>query len=371
MISDASGKLIHLLRAFLVAVMACGLLACGARGKPFAVSSPPPNHSLIHVYRPQRAVGGANRWYLSANGVRLTTVTNGGYFTYEAAPGNVTFSVKQRPSPEILYFNWYVLLLGEEELITIPVEPNHVYYVRFSMGSMELVDASTGEAEIATCRRSSQHRRARSSVLTMRLVALLCALLLVGCSTARVPLVYDYPMVSGGIAKVDEDTVAVEDRREDSSLDRYIAGGMPATIEHIVERELAARRQIAHDPSAADAKPTPLHLQIQLSETSVEIPKKDGMTAAMITSILLFGILAMPAFEHSNADVIGRVQMRVLASTPTSGALCEDIWQGKATLKTPWSHVDNSQTYAKALGAAVKDAMSHLPSTVRCVGVAE
>lgn len=140
----------QVLRLCLLVAVACGVAACGARGKPFAAATPPTNHALIHVYRPQRGVGGANRWYLSANGRRLTTITNGGYFTYEAEPGNVTFGAKLRPSPAILYLDWFIaLVLREEELITITVEANQGYFVRFNIGpTMELVDTQTGEDEI-------------------------------------------------------------------------------------------------------------------------------------------------------------------------------------------------------------------------------
>ena len=153
MVPAQNDKQMKLLRVVLVAIFVCGLAACGvggASGKPFAASSPHSNHSLIHVYRQPRSAGSIVRFYLSANGVRLTTLTNGGYFTYEAEPGNVTFAVKVRPAAGPLLL--LAPFMGDEELITIPVEPNQVYFVRFSIGvlghKMELVDASTGEAEI-------------------------------------------------------------------------------------------------------------------------------------------------------------------------------------------------------------------------------
>ena len=223
----------------------------------------------------------------------------------------------------------------------------------------------------------------------MRCVALLYALLLMGCPTpARIPLVYDYPRVSAETAKLSEGSVTVEDRRRDSSFDQFIAGGMPATIKHIIERELAARWETPRDPSPADGhapigwvavdqgtcvhQPILLHLQVQLSETSVEIPKKAGMTTALVTGFLLLPPpLAAAASEHSEANVYGHVQMGIQARNPRSGALCEDVWIGDATIKTPWSHVDNSQIYAKALGAAVKDAVWHLAGVLRCVGAFE
>jgi hypothetical protein len=148
---------VNLLRVLIVAGMACTLAACAASGKSFVASTPSNDHGLIYVYR--SAFGSANSYYLSANGVRLTTLSYRIYYSYEAKPGNVTLAIKRKAGLNVLGGG---LILGvaslamekEQELITIPVEPGEVYYVRFQAGSlkgapsMELVDKNTAESEM-------------------------------------------------------------------------------------------------------------------------------------------------------------------------------------------------------------------------------
>lgn len=138
--------LFHLL---LIVTMACIITGCGATGKAYVASTPTSGHALIYIYRLGRVPGSANAWYLSANGTRITTVTNGGYFAYDAKPGNVTFSAKLRPS--ILNF-LFAIFMPEEEMITVNVEPDNVYFVKFDHKFngpyMEVVDKSIGETDI-------------------------------------------------------------------------------------------------------------------------------------------------------------------------------------------------------------------------------
>lgn len=139
------------LNILLAAAMTCMIAGCAATGKSFVMSTPTSDKGLIYVYRPPQTMTGGLSWNLSANGVRLTVVKNGGYFPYYAAPGNVTFSAKKRPGLGDL-----IVLEAEKELITINVEPGEVYFVRFTFhrgafvagAVMEIVDKSTGEAEI-------------------------------------------------------------------------------------------------------------------------------------------------------------------------------------------------------------------------------
>ena len=179
-------------------------------------------------------------------------------------------------------------------------------------------------------------------------------------------MVYDYPIVSDGDAQYGGG-IAVQDIRQDKSLDQYIAGGIPATIEHIFERELSARWRSAHAASPTAATPPPVHLQIQLTEASVKGPK--GVVAAEVTSEALLGVLGVAPFEQSDANVIAHVQMRVQVGNPATGALCENVWNGTGPIKVPSAHTGTSQTYAKALGTAVKSAMANLPAALACAGV--
>jgi hypothetical protein len=123
--------------------MASTLAACGASGKAFVASTPAPDHGLIYIYRQSHLQGGGASFYVSANGVRIGTLKNGGYINYEARPGNVTFAIALRTLGPSL------ITIPEKELITVPVEPGEVYYVRFKMSTqvMELVDESTGLKE--------------------------------------------------------------------------------------------------------------------------------------------------------------------------------------------------------------------------------
>jgi len=92
--------------------------------------------AIIYVYRLWSISGCGNDWYLSVNGLRLTIVTNGGYFPVLVNPGNITFSVCLCPA----VWNAFILLFlpSYSERITIHVKPNKSYFVRFhSLGSME------------------------------------------------------------------------------------------------------------------------------------------------------------------------------------------------------------------------------------------
>lgn len=125
------------------------LVACGAHGPRFELANPEAGHGLIYVYRRGGALGGANSWHLWANGTHLGVVSNGGYFAYPAAPGNVTFKAQLKFNPLTLIGP----LLPQEELITIPVEEGEVYFVRFKIGpSMELVSKDVGEKEMRNMR---------------------------------------------------------------------------------------------------------------------------------------------------------------------------------------------------------------------------
>jgi hypothetical protein len=137
--------------------MACTLAACSGTGKPFVAATPSPDHGLIYIYRP--TFGSANSYYLSANGVRITTLSSHVYFAHEAKPGNVALAIKRKAGINVLAGGLILgaaslLMENEQELITIPVEPGEVYYVRFQAASlkggasMQLVDKKTGESEI-------------------------------------------------------------------------------------------------------------------------------------------------------------------------------------------------------------------------------
>jgi len=91
---------------------------------------------------------------LKANGQYITTVSNGGYLNYETEPGTVTFSTKLSPFfgtstfPSVPVVWLFALLTPYSEAITIPVEANEVYFVRFEDGRMGVVDKAIAEQEL-------------------------------------------------------------------------------------------------------------------------------------------------------------------------------------------------------------------------------
>lgn len=135
-------------RVLLLAVMACIVTSCSiATGNIYTPRTPLPGQGLIYIYRPPAFHGGAYSWPFIVNGVEKLKVANGGYCVYNAKPGNTTFSLGN------------VIAGPDIEHITLYVEPDEVYYVRYSITSslfnsmrMELVDSATGEAEIKNLR---------------------------------------------------------------------------------------------------------------------------------------------------------------------------------------------------------------------------
>ncbi len=133
------------------------LASCSASGPRFLRETPDTVKANIYVYKVGRFVGSANAWYLSANGRRITVVKNEGYFPFAADPGNVTFSAKLRAGFGTLLLAAFI---PEAELITINVEPNKEYFVRFRLGpSMELVPKEQGLKEIEGIRRLSPYKK--------------------------------------------------------------------------------------------------------------------------------------------------------------------------------------------------------------------
>jgi hypothetical protein len=132
---------------FVLAILGVAMLGCSAHGPLFdpAASAPRQGQGTIVVYRISRGPGAANAWYLNANGRPLTVITNGGYYAYQADPGNVTFSARLKPN----VLNWWAVLLGFHDLITVPVEAGQVYYVRFNLfETMEMIDQETALKEL-------------------------------------------------------------------------------------------------------------------------------------------------------------------------------------------------------------------------------
>jgi hypothetical protein len=92
-----------------------------------------------------------------------------------------------------------------------------------------------------------------------------------------------------------------------------------------------------------------------------------GVAAGLVTG----GVALLPLAQYelrNNTSIVGAVQMRVHFHNVQSGADWEDIWDGVTTVKVPIADKDLPQTNSKALGGAVKDAMSHLPDALLHIG---
>ena len=119
-------------------------LGCAASGPVFSRSVPKPGTALIHIYRLAETIGGGASYCLGANQELITIITNGGYYTYVASPGNTTFSMKHKPGIIIV-----LRLRPFQDVITVPAEAGEIYFVRFDyVGRMELVSTAEGEREI-------------------------------------------------------------------------------------------------------------------------------------------------------------------------------------------------------------------------------
>jgi hypothetical protein len=128
--------------------------AGGASGPAFTHLVPEPGTGLIYIYRVGKMIGGNNVYYLSANEELITRVGNGGYFWLMAPPGNTTFATRLKPSVVQLGAAFLFAMMEFEEVITIPVEADEIYFVRFDYyGQGELVTPEIGVTEIRELKR--------------------------------------------------------------------------------------------------------------------------------------------------------------------------------------------------------------------------
>jgi hypothetical protein len=131
---------------FLVAVavvLALGsIVGCAPRFVP--VTSVPPDQGLVYIFRPGSPLGAAILYTVTANGVPVVRLRNGGYYPYVTPPGQVVFSAQTETSSSV----------------AINVAPGGTYYLRgmLMMGAfvgrpmLEELPAAVGASEIARCR---------------------------------------------------------------------------------------------------------------------------------------------------------------------------------------------------------------------------
>lgn len=104
----------------------------------------PKNVGVVHIYRPPSVIGGGVYYDVKANQTIVTTLYNGGYFTYFATPGEIEFSAKTESTSSV----------------TVDVKPGQIYYVKGTVGigfvvgrpHLSLVSPEIAEKEIAECK---------------------------------------------------------------------------------------------------------------------------------------------------------------------------------------------------------------------------
>lgn len=119
----------------------CGS-SLGATFRP--LEQVPPEQAVVYVYRPRGFAGSAVVYTVNANGVPISKLPTGSYFTYVTAPGEIEFSAKTEVTNSIV----------------VSAQAGGTYYVRggVTMGafvghpSLLQVAQAQGEREIAKCK---------------------------------------------------------------------------------------------------------------------------------------------------------------------------------------------------------------------------
>jgi hypothetical protein len=190
--------------------------------------------------------------------------------------------------------------------------------------------------------------------------------------------VYEYPRGTKQKAKLAEGLIVVADQRTDKSLDKFISVSVPDVIRGVLSREIAATGCMDGSlPGNPEVNTLPVQIQVDLLKTSVEVPShvsnaENALGAAgLIAGLVTGGVALVPLvqYEYNYTDVVGEIQMRVHFHNVQSGIEWEDTWTGATTIRVPIADKGTPQTNSKTFGAALKDAMSHLPDALAHVGI--
>jgi hypothetical protein len=197
-------------------------------------------------------------------------------------------------------------------------------------------------------------------------------IILPGClpSLPAVPLVYEYPITAKQPGKLIDEIVVISDERMDKSSDEFISPSLPVTIKSVMSRELIATGCVDSyltGGSYENRKP-PIQIKVQLLESSVDVPGRAGHEAGMVIGSALTPLGFIMA-SKGDVEAIGKVKMLVHVHNEQSGADHEETWTGVKAITFPKLHMNSSQMYSKALGAALKDAMNHLAGSLARVGI--
>jgi len=131
-------------------------LGCGTSGAAFVQEDPVEGQALVYIFRQSRTGGSASAFKIFANGEHVTNMSNGGYFSYAASPGDLHLKAEMKANA----LNWGVglALTGKPEL-DVPVRAGEVYFVEFEFGGvggpdLKLVDEQAALAQIRKCKRT-------------------------------------------------------------------------------------------------------------------------------------------------------------------------------------------------------------------------
>jgi len=134
---------------------------CATLGPVYTpATSVPADKATVYVYRESGIFGGAVAYTVSANGVPISTLPAGGYFTYFASPGEVELSAKTEAKTSV----------------TIDAHAGETYYVKGTVGigffvghpHLVIVPKEVGEKEIVTCKLVPPSNSTKSGQLELR-----------------------------------------------------------------------------------------------------------------------------------------------------------------------------------------------------------
>lgn len=132
------------------------LSGCGTSGPKFQEASPESERALVYIFRKSAAGGSASAFRIHANDVYITDMSNGGYFPYQAAPGDLHLKAVIKPNA----LNWGPLMyMTDKPELDIQVESGKTYFVEFEFGGMggpklTLLDDQTAPERMRDCRQT-------------------------------------------------------------------------------------------------------------------------------------------------------------------------------------------------------------------------
>ncbi len=121
------------------------LYSCASLGPAFQkVDKVPDNIGLVYIYRPSSIVGSAISPDIKVGETVITTLYNGGYYSYFAKPGEVEFWAKTESTSSV----------------TLDIKAGQTYYIKGTVGigffvgrpHLMVVTPDVGEKEIAACK---------------------------------------------------------------------------------------------------------------------------------------------------------------------------------------------------------------------------